>query len=179
MSTKRGSGVKSRVGIAAIVVVLLLVGILIGNSISGYYVLRVEEDIGKIPSLSTDDFTEVNVGVEPAIIYLTGDCRQISMVTTLEQTTSIEMAIRNMEGTRPLTHDLITKQMKVFGMEVLMVKIHTLVDGTYYSDLVIRQGAKVLEMDARPSDTIAIALRMNAPIYVSNELMEEEGKAAC
>ena len=176
---KMRPGGGNRLIIVGLIAVFLVAGVFIGNSISGYYTYRIEEDTARIPSLSTDDFTEVSVSIEPAIIYLTGACRQILMVTTLEQTASIDMALRRMQSLRPLAHDIMTKQMKVFGIEILMVKVHTLEEGAYYADIIFRQNNKVLEMDARPSDAIALAIRMNAPIYVSNDLMEDQGEAVC
>jgi len=173
------SGRDTRILAVIAAAVMLAAGIFIGNSISGYYTYRVETDMAGIDSLSTNGFTEVDVAVSPAIIHLTGGCIKISLATTAEQTLSIGMALKGMEGPRPLAHDLMSTQMEVFGVEVLMAKVHKLENGTYYAKLVLKQNNRVLTMDARPSDAIALAVRARALIYVADKLMEKEGKAAC
>jgi bifunctional DNase/RNase len=164
---------------AVIAVVMLAAGIFIGNSISGYYTYRIDTDMLQIDSLSTEGFTEVDVDLNLNELTLTGDCRQISMAISPDQAYSIDMALRKMEGIRPLTHDLMDLQMEVFGIEVVIAKIHTLEEGAYYADLILKQDNRVLTIDARPSDAIALAIRARAPIYVSDSLMEDEGVAAC
>jgi len=163
----------------ALAFVFLVIGIFVGNSISGYYVYQVDMNVADLPSTSTDGFTEVGISIAPMEILLTGSCRRMSVMTSAEQIASIDLAIRRMEAPRPLAHDIITNEMKVFGIEVLMVKIHSLEDGIYYSNIIFRQNNKVLQMDSKPSDAVAIALRMNAPVYVSDDLLKAEGKAVC
>ena len=86
-----------------------------------------------------------------------------------------------MDGThkeRPLTHDLIMHLMTAIGAHVDRVIINELKSGTYFARLIISvenelQQRKVIELDARPSDSIAIATAQKAPLYVSQEVWDE------
>ena len=84
------------------------------------------------------------------------------------------MAMEYLETPRPLTHDLITNLIKGIDANLSAVKIIKLKDGVFYSILDI-QSNKIgqREIDSRPSDALAIALRMHAPILVSTEIMNE------
>lgn len=74
---------------------------------------------------------------------------------------------------RPLAHDLLKGILKVLGGELDMVVIDNIQDGTYYATLFIKDKAgKMHELDARPSDSIALALRCSSPIYVAEEVFE-------
>ncbi len=76
---------------------------------------------------------------------------------------------------RPMTHDLIRDILNALGIELLRVEITDLQDNTFYACLVLRGNGKVQVIDARPSDGIALALRMDAPIYVSEEVAKTAG----
>jgi hypothetical protein len=84
------------------------------------------------------------------------------------------MAMEYMETPRPLTHDLITNLINGIDASLCAVKIIKLKEGIFYSVLDI-QSKKLghREIDSRPSDALAIALRMHSPILVSNEIMKE------
>ncbi len=137
--------------------------------------------LGGIPQLSLDGFSEAEISLEPGgtAIILSSGCRRLSMVTSQEQVYSIAMGIEQNMGFRPLSHDLIGNMAGEFGIEVLMVKVESLKDGTYYAKLILRQGNKILSMDSRPSDAIAVAVRTESPVYVNGELLEKHGTDAC
>lgn len=84
---------------------------------------------------------------------------------------AITMFLRNTPKERPLTHDLIGYIFAGLGVKVERVVINDLKDSTYYARLVLRAenelGTKVLEIDARPSDCIALAVQQKSPIYVA------------
>lgn len=73
---------------------------------------------------------------------------------------------------RPLTHDLLRDLIAEFGFELTEVSITHLEDSTYYALLHLRGPGRNLEMDCRPSDAIALALRTGAPIFVAEEVLE-------
>lgn len=81
---------------------------------------------------------------------------------------------QGMEGTvlpRPMTHDLLKNIIIALGATVKRIVIHDLREETYYANVVIESATgEEIEVDARPSDAIALALRVNAPIYVSEEI---------
>ncbi len=73
---------------------------------------------------------------------------------------------------RPLTHDLIALVIEGLHAKVTRVVIAELREGTFYATLLVERDASVLSVDARPSDSIAIALRTHAPIFVNDELLQ-------
>jgi len=104
---------------------------------------------------------------------LDGD-RRLPVLIGAFEAQSIAMAMEYLETPRPLTHDLITNLIKGIDANLCAVKIIKLKDGIFYSVLDI-QSKKIghREIDSRPSDALAIALRMHAPILVSTEIMNE------
>ena len=100
--------------------------------------------------------------------------RRLPVLIGAFEAQSIALAMEYMETPRPLTHDLITNLIKGIDANLSSVKIIKLKDGIFYSVLDI-QSNKIghREIDSRPSDALAIALRMHAPILVSKEIMNE------
>lgn len=91
-------------------------------------------------------------------------------------------AIANSSGAqkfpRPLTHDLLVSILKGLGGKLRRVEITRVEDSTYFAELVIDQGGRLVSIDARPSDSIAIALRADAGIYADDAVMEAAPKVA-
>ncbi|MDB9722944.1 DUF151 domain-containing protein [Candidatus Marinimicrobia bacterium] len=104
---------------------------------------------------------------------LDGD-RRLPVLIGAFEAQSIAMAMESIETPRPLTHDLISNLIKGINANLSSVKIIELKDGVFYSVLDI-QSKKIghREIDSRPSDALAIALRMHAPIFVSTDIMDE------
>lgn len=88
---------------------------------------------------------------------------------------SIAIALQEVEVVRPLTHDLLKKVFDAFGAEVLRVEVTSLNDDIYYGNIVTRQQDKVIEIDSRPSDALALAVRAGVPILVDRQVMEAAG----
>ena len=91
---------------------------------------------------------------------------------------AITMFMEGIQKERPLTHDLIVHLMTAFGARVERVIINELKSGTYFARLILSvenelQQRKVIEIDARPSDSIAIATAQKAPIYIVQEVWDE------
>ncbi len=89
------------------------------------------------------------------------------------EASAIAMELAGMKFSRPLTHDLFTAMLQGLGSEVHRVLITKVVDNTYHAELIIKRNGDVLSIDARPSDSIAIALRAKAPIYAHDDLLEQ------
>lgn len=89
------------------------------------------------------------------------------------EATSIASAIKQVTMARPLTHDLMHDTFQELGVRVQRVVITELKDSTYFAELVLAQGDKVMILDSRPSDAIAIALRATAPIYVTQSVLDQ------
>jgi len=84
---------------------------------------------------------------------------------------SIVMQIHNIKRVRPLTHDLCKNLILGLGGSLRRVQITRVEKNTYYAELHINRGDNVVQIDARPSDSIAIALRLSAPIFASEALL--------
>lgn len=89
----------------------------------------------------------------------------------------IGMFVRDTPKERPLTHDLISSIFKGFNITVERVVITELKNSTYYARIILQQqnelGRKLVEIDSRPSDCLAIATAQKRPIYVASSLFEE------
>ncbi len=88
---------------------------------------------------------------------------------------SIAYALEEIATERPLTHDLIKLIIDGFGAKLEKVVINDLRDNTYFARLIFKLNSSVISIDARPSDSIAIALRTKSPIFVARSVMEEGG----
>ena len=85
---------------------------------------------------------------------------------------AIAMELAGMKFSRPLTHDLLKQVIVGLGADLRKVIITQVKDNTYYAELHIYRGDAVIQIDARPSDSIAVALRLKAPIFTSEELLD-------
>jgi len=90
------------------------------------------------------------------------------------EASAIAYAQQNVVPARPLTHDLIRDLLQAAGQELRQVRITSLRDGVFYAELVFASG---VEVSARPSDAIAIALRTGTPIFGADEVLDEAGIA--
>jgi uncharacterized protein len=99
--------------------------------------------------------------------------RQLPIFIGQEQARAIISALENQAPPRPLTHDLIVNMMDEWNMELERIIIHSLQDNTFYAILQMRQGDTVKEIDARPSDAIAVAIRTKSPIWVMEEVVAD------
>lgn len=99
--------------------------------------------------------------------------RQLPIYIAQDQARAIIAALENQTPQRPLTHDLIVNLLEDWDMALERVVIHSLQDNTFYAILTVRQGEIRKELDARPSDAIAIALRTRSPIWVMEEVVAD------
>ncbi len=88
---------------------------------------------------------------------------------------AIAMQLEEVERPRPLTHDLITSIIGSLSSSVKNIIIHSLKNNTYYAEITIEKNGEEIRIDSRPSDAINIALRFNAPIYVSEDVLSATG----
>jgi bifunctional DNase/RNase len=88
------------------------------------------------------------------------------------EATSIAFAQQGVIPARPLTHDLLLEVIKNFGRQIKEVKVISLKDGIFYSEIIFDNGVTI---SARPSDSIALALRVEAPILVAVEVLNSAG----
>ncbi|MDH4099205.1 MAG: bifunctional nuclease family protein [Nitrospirota bacterium] len=87
---------------------------------------------------------------------------------------AIAMALENVAPPRPMTQDLMKTVFDVAGVSVERILINDLRENTFYATLCLAQDGKKFEVDSRPSDALAIALRHKAPIYVNEEVFRKQ-----
>jgi len=88
------------------------------------------------------------------------------------EASAIAMHLADVEISRPLTHDLICTMLNSLGGEVNKVIITEVKKSTYYAELIVSRNGDVISVDARPSDSIAVALRVDARIFANDDLLE-------
>lgn len=89
------------------------------------------------------------------------------------EASAIAMQLADMKFARPLTHDLLVSLMSGLGGGLDRVLITRVKENTYFAEMVIHRNGDVISVDARPSDSIAVALRARARIFASDELLED------
>jgi bifunctional DNase/RNase len=88
---------------------------------------------------------------------------------------SIAMKLQGVNAERPLTHDLLASLLGELGAGVVRIVVSELADETYRARIVVEQGGSSHEVDARPSDAIALAVRVAAPIFATDEVLDRAG----
>ena len=88
---------------------------------------------------------------------------------------SIALGVKKREFPRPMTYELIANLMEAANVKIVEAQVESLRESTFYAVIKIRTGKKEHDVDARPSDAIALALRTESPIYVSEEVMDRVG----
>jgi bifunctional DNase/RNase len=86
---------------------------------------------------------------------------------------AISVGVKGIDVQRPLTHDLIVNVLDALDAELSHVQVTELADDTFYATLAISAAEAEIEVDVRPSDAIAIAVRLGAPIYVAEAVMDD------
>lgn len=109
------------------------------------------------------------------ILQEDGGDRTLQIFIGAPEANAIALELRGEKPPRPMTHDLLKQVLVGLGGELRRVSIIGLRERTYLAELLVYSGDKVFEVDARPSDSIALALRCSAPIFVNQELLDNEG----
>jgi len=116
-----------------------------------------------------------NNGAYALILHEIGGKRKLPIIIGSFEAQAIALKLENIKAPRPFTHDLLRSIAETFGITVTEVIIDELKNETFYAKVVCEMSGVVQEIDARPSDAIAIAVRCDAPIFVSDEVMHEAG----
>ncbi|NNN14639.1 MAG: bifunctional nuclease family protein [Acidimicrobiaceae bacterium] len=101
--------------------------------------------------------------------------RTVAIYIGRTEAQAIVDAVQGVEPPRPLTHDLIRDILDVVGARVDRVVITTLVESTFYAELELTSSGSKLHISCRPSDAVAIAVRVGSPIFVLDDLIAKEG----
>lgn len=101
--------------------------------------------------------------------------RRLPIIIGSFEAQAIALELENIKPPRPMSHDLLKNFLLSFDTEVKQVYINELSEGTFYAQIHYERDSQVVELDSRPSDAIALAVRFNAPIYVNSEVLKEAG----
>jgi hypothetical protein len=99
--------------------------------------------------------------------------RWLPIVVGSAEAQAIALQLENISPPRPLTHDLMKNLLDTVGIKVTRIIVNDLRENTYYAVIDLKSNGSKKEVDARPSDAIALALRMHAPIFVAEEVMRK------
>jgi bifunctional DNase/RNase len=101
--------------------------------------------------------------------------RRLPIIIGAFEAQAIALELEKIQPPRPMTHDLLRDLFEAVGAEVLSVVIDELRDGTFYAKIRFVHNGRERQLDARPSDAVALAVRVDAPIFVAPAVMEEAG----
>ena len=147
--------------------------LLILSSIMAYAIVNLIE----IDNLNyvVADFLDVS----GTTIYIGSNCTAIVAETSPERADAIQTGIEGIINERPNAYDTIIAILKSFNITLEYVNIERFDGSYYYSDLILRSGDKILKLDTKPSDAIAIAVITNSTIYINKTMLQEIGKNIC
>lgn len=114
------------------------------------------------------------VGKQPIVLLKTQDGNKFLPIWIGHpEAAAILMRIQGATTPRPMTHDLLSDVLGKLDAEVIAVTVTELRDNTFYASITVRQNGSEIEIDSRPSDAIALAVRAEAPIFVADDVIEE------
>jgi uncharacterized protein len=116
-----------------------------------------------------------NVGFV-VILKAPKDERSLPIFIGAAEAQAIAIQLNSVQMPRPLTHDLLKSLLDFMECRLMRIEICDLKEGTFYARLAIDKDGQNFQIDCRPSDAIALALRCNAPVFVSAEVMNEAGR---
>ncbi len=107
-----------------------------------------------------------------------GGTRSFPIVIGMTEACAIERRRKGCGVERPQTHDLLSNTIEALGATVDRIEIAELKQTTFYARIFLRRGDKVIELDARPSDAVALAVATNAPMFVAERVLAEASLCA-
>ncbi len=117
----------------------------------------------------------LGTGIYALILREVGATRCMPIIIGNAEAQSIQCCLQHIIPIRPLTHDLMADMLTMLGGTLIEVYIYRLPDGIFAANISIDLGEKRQTIDARSSDAVALALRLDAPIYTSSELLDSAG----
>ena len=114
------------------------------------------------------------VGKQPIVLLKTADGnRFLPIWIGHPEAAAILMKLQGASTPRPMTHDLVTDILSQLDAQVVKITVTELRDSTFYAQITVAQNGSEIEIDSRPSDAIALAIRAEAPIFVADRVIEE------
>ena len=114
------------------------------------------------------------VGKQPIVLLKTADGNKFLPIWIGHpEAAAILMKLQGASTPRPMTHDLLTDMLAQLEARVIRITVTELRDSTFYASITIQQDGSEIEVDSRPSDAIALAVRAEAPIFADDRVIEE------
>jgi bifunctional DNase/RNase len=114
------------------------------------------------------------VGKQPIVLLKTVDGNKFLPIWIGHpEAAAILMKLQSASTPRPMTHDLVTDMLEQLGAQVVRITVTELRENTFFAQITVQQDGSELEIDSRPSDAIALAIRADAPIFAADEVIEE------
>ncbi|MCX7966089.1 MAG: bifunctional nuclease family protein [Syntrophorhabdaceae bacterium] len=126
----------------------------------------------KVAGITVDPFTNTPI----VLLKDLEDKDVLPIWIGLLEASSIATALENIKTPRPMTHDLIKNILEHLDVKVVKIEVNDLRDNTYYALIHLDVNNKRLTIDSRPSDAIAIAIRVGAPIFVEESVIKKSSK---
>ncbi|MDE6794076.1 MAG: bifunctional nuclease family protein [Muribaculaceae bacterium] len=120
-------------------------------------------------------YNQIESGVYALILQQVGTTRRIPIIIGFLEAQAIECKLQEVATPRPLTHDTMAASLEAFGISLIRVEIRKLPNGVFAADLVFSDGKNERIIDSRSSDAVALAIRVGAPIYTSEQVLLEAG----
>jgi bifunctional DNase/RNase len=118
-------------------------------------------------------FSQVQAGAYALVLAEENGTRRIPIIIGTPEAQSIAIFLEKLHPPRPLTHDLFISFTKLLNIELKEVFIYKYEEGVFFSDLIFNDGTKDIRIDSRTSDAIALAVRTEANIYITEVIMKE------
>ncbi len=137
-----------------------------GRSVDGSQSELVEVQVQGVFAAEPDN------GRQSLFVLLSDGSRKLPIIIGAFEAQAISLPLDGAQPDRPMSHDLFKAMMDKCGVRVSKIIIDDLWNGIYYAKLVVKKGKDEFDIDARPSDAIALAVRFESPIYVSDAILE-------
>jgi len=114
------------------------------------------------------------VGKQPIVLLRTAEGNKFLPIWIGHpEAAAILMKLQSQAPPRPMTHDLVTDMLDQLGAQVVRITVTELRENTFYAQITVQQDGSEIEIDSRPSDAIALAIRADAPIFAADRVIEE------
>jgi uncharacterized protein len=114
-------------------------------------------------------------GAYALILHEVDGNRRLPIIIGTFEAQAIALELESIKPPRPMTHDLLKNMLQSFKSEVQEVYINDLTEGTFFAQILYDKNGERVELDSRPSDAIALAIRFGAPILVDSKVLDEAG----
>jgi bifunctional DNase/RNase len=114
------------------------------------------------------------VGKQPIVLLKTADGNKFLPIWIGHpEAAAILMKLQSQAPPRPMTHDLVSDMLEQLGAQIVKITVTELRENTFYAQITVQQDGSEIEIDSRPSDAIALAIRAEAPIFAADRVIEE------